>query len=211
MPLPIPLDQNHFDAGVTLRGKVALDGGVTFTSKARSFFDFTVIGKGILNESAEVPIPSELRVNLADPRSFGVAFAVPGILPIKQEFTIYQGTVFDLFGLVQVYASMSAGFDGDVGIDGIVQPLLPRTRIRVTPRVAARGSAAIGLGALNVVTGGGRMRTRFGLAVPFVAGIDPFAPDPFELGPEGACLFLQADAQFFLRTTPGANTLPDDS
>lgn len=207
VPLPIPLDQNHFDAGVTLQGVIRLDGSVTFSPMPRTFFDFTVLGQGILNESAEAPIPPELRINIADPRTFGVAFAVPSILPIEQEFTIYDGTVFDLFGLVQFRASMSLGFDGDVGVDGVVQPLLPYVRLRVTPRLAARGSASLGVGVLNVVSGGGRMKSRFGLAVPLVASVDPFAPTPVDVDAEGACLFLQASAEFFVRITAGPITL----
>ncbi len=198
--LPIVV-RNEFDARTILRANVKLDGQTTFRSFAAGL-GAVVLDRDVLDEEAPLPLPGNLRLNFLDPRRSSFEVNAPSLLPIRQEFTIYEGTVLDLFGLVQVIGALTAGFQGDVGLFTTMQPFVPNITARVVPEVSALGSVSAGLGALNFVSGGARLNTRIGIAVPFSASIDPLA-----VGADNPCGLLQASVELFVRLSAGPVTL----
>jgi len=198
--LPIVIN-NVFDAWTEAHADVKLNGETAF-HRLGAGFQFTILNVEVLNETAKITPPGNIRVNFLEPRLSSFDINIPSLLPIRQEFTIYEGTVLDLFGLVQVIGALTAGFQGDVGLFSTIQPFVPNLSLRVIPEVAGIGSVSAGLGALNFVSGGARLNTRLGIAVPFLVRIDPLS-----VGPENPCGILQASAELFVRLSAGPVTL----
>lgn len=200
IPIPITID-NHFDARASIDAKIRLNGDVTF-QVAGGEVEATFLAVPIFDEQFYVAPPGKLQVNLNDPRTFAFTIGKEKVVEILEEFTLYQGSIFDLLGLVQLYASLTVGFDGGVDLFATLYPLVPNVELRMLPQVAARGAVAIGIGLVNIVQGGARLNTRIGIVVPIVVNASP--PDAYVDDP---CGFFQATMELFLRLGIGPITL----
>lgn len=199
IPIPITID-NHFDLAASIDAKIRLDGDVTFRT-AGGAVEATFLAVPIFSEQFQVAPPGRLQVNLNDPRTFAFTVGKEKVVEILEEFTLYQGSIFDLLGIVQLYAALTVGFDGGIDVFVTLHPLAPDAEIRALPQVAARGAVAIGIGLVNLVQGGARLNTRIGIVVPLVVGASP--PEAYVDDP---CGFFQATMELFLRLGIGPIT-----
>jgi len=200
IPIPIVID-NHFDANASVDARIGLNGDVTFRA-AGGEVEATFLSVPIFSESFAVAPPGAAQVNFNDPRTFAFTIGKEKVVSILEEFLIYEGSIFDLFGIIQLYAALTVGFDGGVDLFATLYPLQPNVRLTMLPQVAARGAVSIGLGLVNIVQGGARLNTRIGILVPIVINASP--PDAHVNDP---CGFFQATMELFVRIGFGPITL----